>query len=112
VRPSRHRRRRLALRYLLAAVLVLVLGVVTPEAQTVLRFFGWVQWVAGTRMQLMTEAGSSIEVDLTQTDQSSYQGLRGGDAVVVDGIVSADRGRIIARELWREGGNGYWTQSP
>jgi hypothetical protein len=96
---------------LLGAVLLLGLAAVAPEAQELTRFLGLVQWIAGTRMQVMTDSGASIAIDLTQTDQSSYQALRSGDWVVVDGVLSADRRRIVARELWRDSGRGSWTQS-
>jgi hypothetical protein len=94
-----------------ATVLLLTLAVAEAEAQWV-RFTGSVQWIGGTRMQVMTDTGASVAVDLTQADQSSYQGLRGGDWVVVDGYPSSDRRRIVATEVWRDSGNGYWTQSP
>jgi hypothetical protein len=101
---------------LAAALLVtgLALGLAVPasEAQALLRFLGEVQWVAGARMQVITDGGASIAIDLTEADQSSYQGLRGGEMVVVDGFLSSDRRRIVAREIWRDSGRGYWTQSP
>ncbi len=96
----------------LGTVLLLALVVVAAEAQELIRFVGSIQWVGGTRMQVITDSGASIAIDLTQTDQSSYQALRTGDVVVVDGVLSADRRRIVARELWRDSGRGYWTQSP
>lgn len=98
-------------RRLLVTVLLLTLAVVAAEAQALIRFVGAVQWIGGTRMQVMTDGGS-VAVDLTQADQSSYQGLRNGDWVVVDGYLSGDRRRIIASEVWRDSGSGYWTQSP
>jgi hypothetical protein len=95
----------------LVTVLLLTLAIVTAEAQQLVRLVGAVQWIGGTRMQVMTDAGS-VPVDLTQADQSSYQALRNGDWVVVDGYVSSDRRRIVASEVWRDSGSGYWTQSP
>jgi hypothetical protein len=97
---------------LLAAGLVLALPGPASEAQAPVRIPGVVQWVAGARMQVITDAGASVAIDLTEADQSSYQGLRGGEPVVVDGYVSSDRRRIMAREIWRDSGRGYWTQSP
>jgi hypothetical protein len=97
---------------LLAAGLLLTLTVVAPEAQELLRVFGSVQWVAGTRLQVMTDSGASVAVDLAETDQASYQALRSGDVVVVDGVLSADRRRIVALGLWRRSERGEWTQSP
>jgi hypothetical protein len=40
----------------------------------------------------------------------SVQWISGASVAV--GVPSADRRRILARELWRDGGRGYWTQSP
>jgi hypothetical protein len=97
---------------LLVTGLGLAVAVRASEAQAPVRILGAVQWVAGARMQLMTDTGASIAVDLTEADQSSYQGLRGGEAVVVDGVLSSDRRRVVAREIWRDSGRGYWTQSP
>jgi hypothetical protein len=91
--------------------LVVTLAVGAAEAQDGVRFVGSVQWIAGTRMQVMTDSGASVTVDLMRTDQALYQGLRAGDLVVVDGTLSADRRRIVARELWRDSRRGYWTQS-
>jgi hypothetical protein len=97
---------------LLVAIFVLALGVTAPEAQGLVRIIGYVQWIAGTRMQVLTENGASVAVDLTEADQSSYQALRGGETVVVDGVLSPDRRRILAQEIWRDSGRGYWSQSP
>jgi hypothetical protein len=93
-------------------VAVLALAVVPLEAQELVRIVGIVQWVAGTKMQVMTETGASVAVDLAQADQSSYQALRNGEPVVVDGVLSGDRRRLVAHEIWRDSGRGYWTQSP
>jgi hypothetical protein len=97
---------------LLVAMLLLALGVTASEAQGLVRLLGSVQWIAGSRMQVLTEDGASVAVDLTAADQSSYQALRGGDTVVVDGVLSPDRRRLLAQEIWRDSGRGYWTQSP
>jgi hypothetical protein len=96
---------------LLAVGFLLALVPALP-AQEMLRVIGWVQWVGGTRMQVTTETGASVAVDLTEADQASYQGLRAGDAVVVDGFLSSDRRRFVARVIWQDSGRGYWTQSP
>jgi hypothetical protein len=95
-----------------AAALLFALAAVATEAQELMRLVGTVQWVGATRMQMMTDSGASVAIDLMQAEQSSYQGLRTGDAVVVDGYLSSDRRRIVARDLWRDSGRGYWTQSP
>lgn len=93
-------------------MLLLGLAVVPPEAQELVRLSGWVQWIAATKMQVKTVSGASVAVDLTRVDQSSYQALRGGEVVVVDGVVSDDRQRVVAHEIWRDRGQGSGTQSP
>ena len=112
MRTHRSSRRQHALRVLLTAAPLLALTVAAAEAQGMVRFVGSVQWIAGARMQVMTDTGVSVAIDLNQADQSSYQALRTGDAVVVDGYPSADRRRIVAEQVWRDSGRGYWTQSP
>ena len=92
--------------------LLLVLTPRAPGAQALVRVVGQIQWIAASRMQVMTESGESFAVDLTEADQSSYQGLRNGDWVVVDGVISSDGRRIIAQEIWRDRGRGDWSQSP
>ena len=91
-----------------AAVGALVVGtallalVEVAGAQEGLRLSGWVQWISSTSMQVMTASGTSVAVDLRDVDQSSYRALRYGETVVVDGVVSPDRRRVVAREIWRE----------
>src|SRR5207247_11460527 len=91
-----------------AALLALV--VAAPQAQELLRISGSVQWIAGSRMQVMTTSESPIAVDLTQADQSSYQMLRGGDSVIVDGVLSSDGRRFIASGVWPDARRG-WAQA-
>jgi len=97
---------------LLLGAMVLVLTPPALEAQPLVRVVGQIQWIAATRMQVMTEGAESIAIDLTEADQSSYRALRNGDWVVIDGIISSDGRRIIAQEIWRGSGRGFWTQSP
>ena len=48
---------------------------------------GFIQWIGGTAMQLQTDAGASISLDLTRVDQGSYQALTSGNGVTVTGVV-------------------------
>src|SRR5262245_11546678 len=89
----------------LVCVSLLASGIEPAEAQERVRLMGWVQWVSSTRMVVATGAGS-IPIDLQQADQDSYQGLRAGDRVIVDGVVADDRSRVIADNIWRAGGGG------
>ncbi len=86
---------------------LLTLGVDGLEAQEPIRLTGWVQWLSGTTMQVMTPAGT-IAVDLREAPQSSYQALRPGEPVVIDGVVARDRTRVIARDVW----GGLELQAP
>jgi hypothetical protein len=86
---------------------LLALGVDGLEAQERIRVAGWVQWLSGNTMQVMTPGGT-VSVDLREAPQSSYQALRPGEAVVIDGVVASDRTRVIARDVW--GGSG--VQAP
>ena len=79
------------------------LGAARLEAQERIRIAGWVQWISGTRMQVMTDGGT-VAVDLQQAEQASYQALPPGEWVVVDGVVASDRRRVIARDIWRDRG--------
>ena len=84
----------------LVFVVLLTLAVTAPDAQERVRIDGQVQWVAATRMQVMT-GGGSVTVDLRQVDQAAHRGLRAGERVSVDGVIADDRGSIVAREIWR-----------
>jgi hypothetical protein len=91
---------------------ILLAGVATADAQQPARIYGSVQWIAGDRMQVMTDGATSVSVDLGQADQSSYRDLRNGDWVTVGGVISPDRRRLIARDIWRDNGQGFSIQSP
>jgi hypothetical protein len=65
---------------------ILVSPIAAPTQQRV-RFHGYVQWIAGSKMVLVTDYGASVTLDLTAADQSSYHGLMGGDGVTVVAVV-------------------------
>lgn len=56
-------------------------------AQTRVRFHAYVQWIAGSKMVVVTDYGANVTLDLTAADLSSYRGLMGGDGVTVVAIV-------------------------
>ena len=55
-------------RVVVMAVSLLMLTAVASHAQQMVRFVGSVQWIAGSRMQVMTPTGTSVVVDLTEAD--------------------------------------------
>jgi hypothetical protein len=92
---------------LAAAVLAVVVTDMPARAQIRLQVHGFVQWISGSKMILMTDQGVSVAVDLTQADQDSYNDVRPADWVTVAGELTRDRSRVIARQIWpdREAGN-------
>jgi hypothetical protein len=72
---------------LVVMCLVTVLSASAAGAQHRVRFHGYVQWIAGSKMVLWTDAGASVTVDLSEADQDSYRGLTGGDRVRVEAEV-------------------------
>jgi hypothetical protein len=107
----RHRARPWAIGLVVTAACVLVTAL-SVLAQPPVRIAGAVQWVSSTSMAVMSNRGASIVIDLTQAEQSTYRGLRTGDWVLVDGVLSTDRRRVIARDIWRDDGRGAWIQAP
>jgi hypothetical protein len=87
---------------------LLVSLVLSALAQEVRRFHGRVAWIAGQTMIVaadtrgslnVPQGGGSLNVDLTNVDQSAYNGLRAGARVTVVGVVSEDRAKLIAWEV-------------
>jgi hypothetical protein len=80
-------------------LLVLLLAPATAVAQRRALFVGTVQWTSTSRVQVMTDLGASVSVDVSGLDQTIYTSLRSGDRVRVMGYVAPDRNRIIAEVL-------------
>jgi hypothetical protein len=89
---------------LIAVLLMVVAAPGLASAQRRQQIHGWVQWITGTRMQVTTDDGLSLAVDLSLIDQRTYQGLRNGDGITVVGVVSADRNRLMAQAIWNDPG--------
>ena len=93
-------------------VMMLAVGLVpaVADAQQLLAIVGMVQWTSTNRIQLITDGGQSVSVDVSQLDQGSYSTLRGGDRVRVVGYVPPERNRLIAESLEvGDSSPGYWT---
>lgn len=77
---------------------------------------GSIQWIDGSKMQVMADSGYSINVSLDRIAQDDYNSMRGGDRVRIYGFVPPDRRRVIAERIER-GPNTYddnsaFPQSP
>ena len=100
-------------RIVVAAALACGLVPDLTQAQQRLVIEGTVQWVTSARIQIMSDAGISVSIDVSRMDQSSYTSLRGGERVKVTGVVSPDRTRLIADSLEpAEAAGGYWSSFP
>lgn len=75
--------------------------------------YGRVAWVAGLRMVVVADNGVSVTIDLRRADQRSYGSLRGGDRVVVTGVVAPERDRLIAEDIQADASgyspHDYWN---
>ena len=72
---------------LFVSLLAVLVSPIAAPAQGRVRFHGYIQWIAGSKMVLATDYGVSVTLDLTEADQSSYHGLMGGDGVTVVAVV-------------------------
>ena len=72
---------------LFVSLLAVLVSPIAAPAQQRVRFHGYVQWIAGSKMVLAMDSGASVTLDLTEADQSSYRGLMGGDGVTVVAVV-------------------------
>jgi hypothetical protein len=75
----------------------LLVSLVCPvPAQEHLSFHGRVVWISGNTLVLAPDQGGSLNVDLTNVPQGSYESLNNGDSVTVSGVASEDRSKLIA----------------
>ena len=96
-----------------AVVMVVALAGGFAAAQQRLVLVGAVQWTSTNRVQMMTDQGVSVSIDVSRIDQSVYTSLRTGDRLRVVGYVSSDRTRLIAESMEpAEAGGGVWSVFP
>ncbi len=95
---------------LLAILIAVGLLHAVAAAQQRLVVLGMVQWTSTNRIQLITDGGGSLSIDVSGLDQGSYATLRGGERVRVVGYVAPERNRLIAESLEiGDSSPGYWT---
>jgi hypothetical protein len=96
--------------FLVAVALLSVAASATAQGRLVL-VEGRVLWIAGQTMVLDASGSPSVRIDLSGVPQSDYQGLTGGDPVVVSGVLSADRRQVTWTSI-RRSDFGSAGQSP
>ena len=95
---------------LVAVVLVaLALAPAVADAQRRWVFLGFVQWTSSNRIQVMSDDGPTVSVDVSRIDQGAYSGLRGGERVRVIGYVAPERNRLIADSFEVVDATPYWS---
>jgi hypothetical protein len=85
--------------FVLVLCVLLAPGVYVDAQPVTVHLVGAVQWIGGLGMALALDAGGSVRVDLTSVDQATYQGLTTGDRIVVTGVLSPRRDRVIATAI-------------
>ncbi len=95
---------------LVAVVLVaLALAPAVAEAQRRWVVVGFVQWTSTNRIQVMSDDGPTVSIDVSRIDQGAYWGLRGGERVRVIGYVAPERNRLIADSFEIVDSTPYWS---
>jgi hypothetical protein len=56
------------------------------------RGHGYVRWIAGEKLMLLADNGAPIAIDLTEAEQSAYQGLTNTPLLIRVRVVSGDSG--------------------
>jgi hypothetical protein len=91
------------------AVFLIVLSGLAPliDAAAPVRLGGRVQGIAGGKMAVIPDSGKvSVTVDLTRVPVDQYQGLKQGDGVVVEGVLSEDGRTVMGTAVMAAGGWG------
>ena len=54
---------------------------------------GYVQWIAGEKLMLLTDAGGAIAIDLSEADQAAYHALEQGEGITVSARIEERAGK-------------------
>ena len=95
----------------LAALALLLAALAPAEAQRPVELPGRVLWIAGQKLMLLVEGGTSVPIDLKDVPLDQYRGLSQMTGVVVRGTVSADGTKINATSI-RVDNLWMYQQSP
>lgn len=101
--------RRMAVAILVATIVFGGVRQPVGAQERLVRFDGRVQWIAGQLMTVQLDSGGSASVDLLHVPQDQYLVLTRGERIVVFGIVSDGRRRVIGTSVVRASGD---SQAP
>jgi hypothetical protein len=76
-------------------------------AQQRVMVIGTVQWTSTNRVQMMTDGGVSVSIDVSQLNQTDYTSVRSGNRLRVTGYVAPDRTRLIADSMEPDVWSGF-----
>lgn len=100
-----------AFRIIAGAMLCLGLAWGLAGAQQRVLVIGTVQWTSTNRLQVMSDTGVSVSIDVSRLGQTDYTSLRSGDRLRVTGYVTPDRTRLIADSIEPDALSGF-PQAP
>jgi len=95
----------------LAAVALLLATLAPAEAQRPVELPGRVLWIAGQKLMLLVDGGTSVPVDLRNVPLDQYRGLSQMTGVTVRGTVSPDNTKSDATSI-RVDDRWMYQQSP
>jgi hypothetical protein len=104
---SHDKRRRAMNRRWFEKTLVVIVACVTlaigvpAVAQELVQIDGRVSFVSGQRMVVAPPGGLPVTIDLSGVDQDQYQALVAGERVVVTGVLTPERNRVVATAVQR-----------
>ena len=97
------------MKFVLFGLLLILVGLGQADVSSAFerrqfRVHGYVQWIAGEKLMLLADNGASIAIDLTEAEQSAYQGLAQGEGISVAGVVkppeNVDNRFVPYQALW------------
>ena len=83
--------------------LLLVAATTAAAQDRPVRIEGRVAWIAGQDLVIVPDGNPSIKVDLRQLPQDQHAKLREGDRIVVMGVPTNERDRVVAAAIERPG---------
>ena len=85
----------------IVACVIFAIGVIPAAAQELVQIEGRVSFVSGQRMVVAPPGGLPVTVDLTGVDLDQYRALVAGERIIVTGVLTPERNRVVATAVQR-----------